>query len=942
MPVNRRQFLSRAALTAAALKAAPKEWMLAENARAGAAPSDRSYGSGYFGKWIEDEFGLPAFHYTCNQTSDPKARTELNPGILTATEHISQIGNDRIVALASNYGHVRVRQDEGAPKFLNDYAPEHGCFAGGFGYLTDGKAVLSTYYPGNAKSFDRVFGAGYFRKKVHDEPYGIDQVVFAPFGDDPVLLSQVTITNSGGNDTSLRWIEYWGCQQYQFSFRSFMEGFTGKSVHDRRRDFGMRFTNSFRQSSDGAGLSEKKEFLGRDPAEDRQFQGMVAFLEKNPNPFLAAPEKDLPNGADFDDLNPPSTFLVSLDARADGFSTNGKKFFGTGGVLKPDGINASLDGALSSSGPDSALLLERRFSLKAGESKTLTFLYGYAASGFDVDTLVSKYRQSAATALGDSSAQWKKNSLRFIVPDEPWVERETTWNYCSLRSGFSYDDFFHEHIVSQASLYQYVMGFQGAARDPLQHVLPFLFTEPRLVKEVLRYTLKAVRPNGSIPYGIVGHGMPMPTVSDNSSDMPMWLLWGVSEYVLATRDVRFLDSDVVTAYGGAAKAAHWQGANRASVRGLLARCYKHLVEDVKVGEHGLMRMLQDDWNDALVQGWVPAQDVKECLEKGESVLNSAMAAYVFDSYARLLAYAGEEERVTTPIRRKAEEHRAAVREQWAGNWFKRCWLGPTNGWLGEKGLWIEPQPWAIIGATASPEQTRILVENMDQQLRRVSPIGAVQINDSPDRITHGTWPTEPGTSIAGGVWPSLNQTLIWALAKVDPAMAWEEWKKNSFARHAEVYPEVWYGTWSGPDVLNSATSKHPGETTRGKPFGWTDFPVLNMHTHACPLYSAAKLLGLEFTETGIALAPSLPVPAFRFESLLIGIIKTASGYEGWYAPQTQNTYSIRIKLSPEELKRFGRVEVNGNRYRSRVVNGAIELRGLGGAGTPVKWALSRG
>jgi len=276
--------------------------------------------------------------------------------------------------------------------------------------------------------------------------------------------------------------------------------------------------------------------------------------------------------------------------------------------------------------------------------------------------------------------------------------------------------------------------------------------------------------------------------------------------VLATRDVRFLDSDVVTVFGGAAKAAHYQGANRASVRALLARCYKHLVEDVNVGEHGLMRMLQDDWNDALVQGWVPANDVKESLEKGESVLNSAMAAYVFDYYARLLAYAGDDERITTPIRRKAEEHRAAVRAQWTGNWFKRCWLGPTNGWLGEKGLWIEPQPWTIIGATASPEQTRTLIQNMDQQLRRVSPIGAVQINDSPDRITRGTWPSEPGTSIAGGVWPSLNQTLVWALAKVDPAMAWEEWKKNSFARHAEVYPQVWYGTWSGPDVLNSASS----------------------------------------------------------------------------------------------------------------------------------------
>jgi len=75
------------------------------------------------------------------------------------------------------------------------------------------------------------------------------------------------------------------------------------------------------------------------------------------------------------------------------------------------------------------------------------------------------------------------------------------------------------------------------------------------VKEVLRYTLSQVRPDGSIPYGIVGHGMPMPTTSDNSSDMPLWLIWAVSEYVLATRDVRFLGSEVVTLYGERARAA---------------------------------------------------------------------------------------------------------------------------------------------------------------------------------------------------------------------------------------------------------------------------------------------------------------------------------------------------------------------------------------------------
>jgi hypothetical protein len=256
-------------------------------------------------------------------------------------------------------------------------------------------------------------------------------------------------------------------------------------------------------------------------------------------------------------------------------------------------------------------------------------------------------------------------------------------------------------------------------------------------------------------------------------------------------------------------------------------------------------------------------------------------------------------------------------------------------------MWIEPQPWTLISGITDEEQTRTLVQSIDQELRRISPIGAIQLTTSPDQDTQrGVWHADPGTSFAGGVWPSLNQTLIWALAGVDGAMAWDEWKKNSFARHAEVYPEVWYGTWSGPDVLNSASSKKPGETTGGAPFGWTDFPVLNMHTHACPLYSLAKLLGLEFTEAGVVLAPSLPLASFRFDSPLLGLIKSARGYEGWYNPLTRNTWSVRISLSAEELKRFQKIEVNGNRMHPRITEGVLEMRGIGGDGSPMRWSVS--
>src|SRR5438270_8367142 len=183
MPVDRRQFLANSAKLAAGAKLLPELLGFAQANRAAASNPQKPYGSGYFGEWINDEFGLPAFHYTCDQAHDPKAVTEVNPGILSPTEHIHQVGNDRLIAIASNYGHVRVRQDEGAPKFLNDYAPDRGAFAGGFGYLMDGKSTLSTFYPGGGRSFDRIFGIGYFRQKVATQNYGVAHVIFAPSGD---------------------------------------------------------------------------------------------------------------------------------------------------------------------------------------------------------------------------------------------------------------------------------------------------------------------------------------------------------------------------------------------------------------------------------------------------------------------------------------------------------------------------------------------------------------------------------------------------------------------------------------------------------------------------------------------------------------------------------------------------------------------------------------
>lgn len=940
MPVNRRRFLQDTLAGAAAANFLSR--LPAFGQQSAPASAVKPYGSGHFGSWIQDEFNLPAFSYTCDQTKDPKAVTQLNPGILSSTEHVHQIGNDRILAVASNYGHVRVRQDEGAPKFLNDHAPERGIYAGGFGYLTDGRLSLSTFYSESNMQFERVFGIGYFRKRVSSPQYKVDQVIFAPFGDDPVLVSQVTITNVSSAPSNLRWIEYWGCQLYPFSFRSFMESHNGRSVHDLRRELDARVNHNFKVVADGAGLLDQRDFSGRDPAEEKLYKDLIASVDQNPASWLTVPSKEVPKAAVFDDLNPPPVFLVSLDGPPSAVSTGARQFFGQSGPAQPAGLARPLDNSLDDSGTESGLLLEQKFSLPADGSRTLSFLYGYIPSGFDLDGLVTKYRQNARTALRESCSAWKTGGLHFSTEEEPWVEREVSWHNYYLRSGMTYDDFFHQHVLSVGGIHQYVAGFQGPARDSLKNMLPLLFSNPDLAKEVLRCTLKEVRPDGSIPYSVTGHGMIVPTVLDNSSDMPLWLIWAVCEYLLATRDVRFLDSEVVTVYGADPNAIRGQGAGRDTVRNLLARCYHHLDQDVKMGEHGLMRILRDDGNDSLFNGWVPQADIKECVEKGESVLNSAMAAYVFDRYARTLAYAGDEERITAPIRIRSEQHREAVRSQWTGKWYKRAWLGSDLGWLGEKSIWLEPQPWALISRTADEQQTKVLVQSIDEQLRRPSPIGALQLASGPDQQAGQEAKIERGTAANGGVRPSLNQILIWALSGLDAAMAWDEWKKNSLARHAEVYPDIWYGVWSGPDVLNSVDSKQPGQTTSGAPIGRTDFPVFDLQVHASALFSMTKLLGLEFFEAGVSWSPGIPVPSFRFESPLLGLIKTQDGYEGWYNPSSQNTWSVRLKLTGDELKKIPRVEANGEQvHRPRIVDSAIEMRGTGGGGLPMKWKVSR-
>lgn len=356
-------------------------------------------------------------------------------------------------------------------------------------------------------------------------------------------------------------------------------------------------------------------------------------------------------------------------------------------------------------------------------------------------------------------------------------------------------------------------------------------------------------------------------------------------------------------------------------------------------------MLMDDWLDALVYQAVPFQLREEYVRTGESVLNSAMASYVLDRYASVLEAVDAKPELAADARQKAEEHRRAVRAQWTGEWFRRAWLGPKLGWLGEDSIWIEPQSWAIIGGAATEEQRRTLVRSIDEFLLRPSPIGAMRWGPVPGREQ-----TKRPPGATGHVNASLNGTMVWALSLVDGNMAWNTWKKNLLAAHAEAYPEVWYGTWSGPDSYGGAVDKYPGrqepsaaasKTGKGD-FSSVDFPVMNPHQHAWPLFTASKIVGLEFTPKGATIKALLPLETYRFTSPLFGFEKDSRGYKGWYEPSGRTGHwTISIRLPQDEIRRYARITVNGSEAPLRPgTDGSVEIQGEAGPGKPIRWSIS--
>ena len=191
-------------------------------------------GSGSFGTWIVDRFGLPAYRYEIDEETAPQAA---QPELGGKRHAWHQVGNDHIVANAYNHGYVQLWSQDRLYQWINFYDAASSHFAGGFGYLNTGGQVSSTLYddrPAGAVT-EREFGVGYYRRRMATEGIEIEEFVYAPFGDDPLLLHDVTIRNPSAASLEASWFEYWDVNPEIQAETQFLAATSRRSMIPRAR-----------------------------------------------------------------------------------------------------------------------------------------------------------------------------------------------------------------------------------------------------------------------------------------------------------------------------------------------------------------------------------------------------------------------------------------------------------------------------------------------------------------------------------------------------------------------------------------------------------------------------------------------------------------------------------------------------------------------------------
>ena len=464
------------------------------------------------------------------------------------------------------------------------------------------------------------------------------------------------------------------------------------------------------------------------------------------------------------------------------------------------------------------------FELKPGGSIILQYVVGF---NYDNERIEDNSHELFTKGKADEKFRslWKSALPDYSFQCDEIIRREMYWNTYVLEASAKYNDYFEETFIPQGMTYDYIWGLNAVARDHLHYTLPTNYFNPKLSQSILRFVLKQMNPNGFFHYNVNGYGYAVPNLW-NPSDLQLHLFWAVAEYLEKTNDYSFL-KETTCFYP---KRINYS----ASVIEKLRVAFDYLNDEIGTGPHGLVKMLNGDWNDQI---W-NEQPVTIYYPTAESHYNSSMAIVVLKQLIEQLEIASnvidlsdEKDSIDVLVFRIKAYHKkilkAYIVDLGTRVFAKRAYFNETLD-MGAENMHIESQLYTLMIEDIPLEQRQKIVIEVQKRLGNNEVLG-VRTTEKKVSDTFAA-----GTHENGGIWQYIQGMYALGLLHVDIDEADRVVNKMSFNNFAKNYPNYWPGQWTGADVVNSSMAKLPGLVSdNGSEY--MDFPTYCAHIHSWPL-----------------------------------------------------------------------------------------------------------
>ncbi len=477
-------------------------------------------------------------------------------------------------------------------------------------------------------------------------------------------------------------------------------------------------------------------------------------------------------------------------------------------------------------------------TLKRNEERTIEMVIGFTFEGdmVQIEQMATElYAHSKDNSAASSfAAHWLKIIPALENQSDKEIRQELRWHAYNLEAMATYSSFYKETKIPQGTIYDYYWGEHASARDNFQHALPLIYYNPELAKSVMRYMAKRTTNWGEIRLIEYGNGYAENMVY-NVSDQQLFFFMLMSEYLRVTKDYAFLDEKVgFFPYGNGGSG---------SMLDCVKNCFSYLKNNVKTGPHGLVRLLNSDWNDNVFvakpspYNWV--------IYTAESHMNTTMAISILSNLIpSLREYA---QRVNSKeLQKKAEVIVKSMNKYWDSlynafmvdlgdrEFSRRMYFNGES--IGDDNMFLEPQGYMLQIKELSIERKKALYAQMQKRVYQNEKLGARQ-QQTPEFTAPGL---EDGSRENGGFWYSLNGPAIVGVNTFDSDEAWRLLRNMTFKNYAQQFPQYWTSYWSAADNVESSLMG----TEEGLPDQSLDYaaiPVYCAHPHAWILYCYYRL-----------------------------------------------------------------------------------------------------